>query len=307
MPISFPKTLPTHPCIAIVAPSGAALDETNLDAGLQSLENAGFKVINYYQHANRFERFGATDQQRLAQLHAAIDNDEVDIVMGIRGSYGLSRILPDIDLQKIANSGKWLVGYSDFNALQLAMLAKTGTASLCGPMLCNDFTREVLSPFTQDQFLSALRERKTQLEFESDHSFAHDLELEGTLWGGNLAMICHLLGTEYFPQIEGGILFVEDIAEHPYRVERMLLQLHMAGILKKQKAIVLGNFSAYRLAPQDNGYDFAAMLKFLRSTIATPVITGLPFGHCDDKASLMQGSHARLRVSGTQVSLSAEY
>ena len=102
-------------------------------------------------------------------------------------------------------------------------------------------------------------------------------------------------------------MFVEDIAEHPYRVERMLLQLHMAGVLAKQKAIVLGSFSAYRLAPQDNGYDFAAMLKFLRSTIATPIITGLPFGHCDDKASLMQGSTARLMVTDAQVRLTAEY
>lgn len=305
MPISFPKTLAEHPCIAIVAPSGAALDDTNLDAGLQALRSAGFKVINYYQHTDRFERFGATDQERLAQLHAAIDNPEVDIVMGLRGSYGLSRILPDIDLQKIASSGKWLVGYSDFNALQLAMLAKTGTASLCGPMLCNDFTRDELSPFTQDQFVQALRERKTLLEFESDQSA--ELDLEGTLWGGNLAMICHLLGTDYFPNIEGGILFIEDIAEHPYRVERMLLQLHMAGVLAKQKAIVFGNFSAYRLAPQDNGYDFAAMLKFLRATISTPIITGLPFGHCDDKASLMQGSIAHLSVKDRQVTLTAEY
>ncbi|MBC3806079.1 LD-carboxypeptidase [Undibacterium seohonense] len=305
MPISFPKTLPEHPCIAIVAPSGAALDDTNIDAGLDSLRNAGFNVINYYQHADRFERFGATDQMRLTQLHTAIDHPEVDIVMALRGSYGVSRILPDIDLQKTASSGKWLVGYSDFNALQLAMLAKTNTASLCGPMLCNDFTRDELRPFTQHQFLQALRERKTDLEFETDQSA--DLNLEGTLWGGNLAMICHLLGTEYFPHVEGGILFVEDIAEHPYRVERMLLQLHMAGVLAKQKAIVLGNFSAYRLAPQDNGYDFAAMLKFLRSTIATPIITGLPFGHCDDKASLMQGSTARLMVTDAQVRLTAEY
>lgn len=305
MPISFPKTLPEHPCIAIVAPSGAALDDINIEAGLDSLRNAGFNVINYYQHADRFERFGATDQERLIQLHAAIDHPEVDIVMALRGSYGMSRILPVIDLQKIASSGKWLVGYSDFNALQLAMLAKTGTASLCGPMLCNDFTRDELRPFTQGQFLQALRERKTHLEFETEQSA--NLNLEGTLWGGNLAMICHLLGTEYFPHIEGGILFVEDIAEHPYRVERMFLQLHMAGVLAKQKAIVLGNFSAYRLAPQDNGYDFAAMLKFLRSTIATPIITGLPFGHCDDKASLMQGSTARLRVTDVQVRLTAEY
>ncbi|MFA9273464.1 MAG: LD-carboxypeptidase [Candidatus Aquirickettsiella gammari] len=305
MPISFPKTLPENPCIAIVAPSGAALDDTNIEAGLQALRNAGFKVINYYQHADRFERFAATDQARLEQLHAAIDDPEIDIVMGLRGGYGLSRILPSIDLNKIASSGKWLVGYSDFNALQLAMLAKTGTASLCGPMLCNDFTRDELAAFTQDQFLQAIHQRKTHLEFESDQST--EFNLEGTLWGGNLAMICHLLGTEYFPHIEGGILFVEDIAEHPYRVERMLLQLHMAGVLAKQKAIILGNFSAYRLAPQDNGYDFAAMLKFLRGTIATPIITGLPFGHCDDKASLMQGSNARLQVLDTQVILTAEY
>nr|WP_315481100.1 LD-carboxypeptidase [uncultured Undibacterium sp.] len=305
MPIFFPKTLPENPCIAIVAPSGAALDDTNVEAGVQALRNAGFKVVNFYQHADRFERFGATDQARLKQLHAAIDDPEIDIVMGLRGSYGLSRILPNIDLQKIANSRKWLVGYSDFNALQLAMLAKTGNASLCGPMLCNDFTRDELRAFTQDQFLQAIHQRKTHLEFESDQST--EFNIVGTLWGGNLAMICHLLGTEYFPHIEGGILFVEDIAEHPYRVERMLLQLHMAGVLVKQKAIVLGNFSAYRLAPQDNGYDFVAMLKFLRSTIATPIITGLPFGHCDEKASLMQGSTVRLMVADVQVTLTAEY
>lgn len=305
MSFSFPKILPENPGIAIVAPSGAALNDTNIEAGLKALTSAGFKVLNYYQHADRFERFGAADQERLDQFHAAIDNPEIDIVMALRGSYGLSRILPRINLQKIARSGKWLVGYSDFNALQLAMLAKTGTASLCGPMLCNDFTRDELRAFTQDQFLQAIHQRKTHLEFESDQAAA--LKLEGTLWGGNLAMICHLLGTEYFPQIDGGILFVEDIAEHPYRVERMLLQLHMAGVLTKQKAIVLGNFSAYRLAPQDNGYDFAAMLKFLRSTIATPIITGLPFGHCDDKASLMQGSTARLTVTDVQVRLTAGY
>lgn len=305
MHITFPKALPDQPCLAIVAPSGAALDETDLERGLQVLSDAGFKVLNFYQHAYRFERFGASDQARLAQLHAAIDHPEVDIVMGLRGSYGLSRILPEIDWGKLARSGKWLVGYSDFNALQLALLAKTGAASLCGPMLCNDFTREDLRVFTQDQFFQTLRQRKTFLQFDTDQ--ASDLNLDGILWGGNLAMICHLLGTPYFPQIKGGILFVEDVAEHPYRVERMLLQLHMAGVLAKQKAIVVGDFSAYRLAPQDNGYDFASMLRFLRATIATPIITGLPFGHCDDKASLMQGANAKLLVSGTQVTMSATF
>lgn len=305
MQIHFHKTLPSQPRIAIVAPSGAALDETNIGAGIQALENAGFRVSNFYQHEQRFQRFAASDEVRLQQLHAAIADPDIDIVMGLRGSYGLSRILHRIDLDSIAASGKLLVGYSDFNALQLALLAKTQTASLCGPMLCNDFTRADLRDFTQQQFLTAVHQRRTQVSFQTDEE--RILDVKGPLWGGNLAMICHLLGTPYFPQIDGGILFIEDIAEHPFRVERMLLQLHHAGVLQRQKAIVLGDFSAYRLAPQDNGYDFDAMLRFMRETISTPILTGLPFGHCDDKASLMQGAMARLVVDGVQVELSASF
>ena len=305
MHIHFHKALPSQPRIAIVAPSGAALDETDIAGGIQALENAGFLVSNFYQHEQRFQRFAASDEARLQQLHTVIAAPEIDIVMGLRGSYGLSRILHRIDLDSIAASGKLLVGYSDFNALQLAMLTKTQTASLCGPMLCNDFTRADLRPFTQEQFLIAVHQRRTQVSFQTDEE--RILDVQGLLWGGNLAMICHLLGTPYFPQIEGGILFIEDIAEHPFRVERMLLQLHNAGVLEKQKAIMLGDFSAYRLAPQDNGYDFDAMLRFMRETISTPILTGLPFGHCDDKASLMQGAMARLVVDGVRVDLSASF
>lgn len=305
MHIHFHKALPSQPRIAIVAPSGAALDETNIGAGIQALENAGFLVSNFYHHEQKFQRFAASDEARLQQLHAAIADPDIDIVMGLRGSYGLSRILHRIDLDSIAASGKLLVGYSDFNALQLVLLAKTQTASLCGPMLCNDFTRADLRAFTQQQFLTAVHQRRTQVSFQSDEE--RILDVQGLLWGGNLAMICHLLGTPYFPQIDDGILFVEDIAEHPFRVERMLLQLHNAGVLQRQKAIVLGNFSAYRLAPQDNGYDFDAMLRFMRETISTPILTGLPFGHCDDKASLMQGASARLVVDGVRVDLSASF
>lgn len=301
----FHKALPTQPRIAIVAPSGAALDDTDIGAGIAALENAGFLVSNFYQHEHLFQRFAASDEARLQQLHTVIADPNIDIVMGLRGSYGLSRILHRIDFDAIAASGKLLVGYSDFNALQLAMLAKTSTASLCGPMLCNDFTRDELRRFTQEQFLMAVHERRTHVVFQNDEE--QQLDVQGSLWGGNLAMICHLLGTPYFPQIEGGILFVEDIAEHPFRVERMLLQLRNAGVLERQKAIILGNFSAYRLAPQDKGYDFDAMLTFMRETVSTPILTGLPFGHCDDKASLMQGAMARLLVDGLRAELTASF
>ena len=100
-------------------------------------------------------------------------------------------------------------------------------------------------------------------------------------------MLTHLLGTEFFPNMSDGILFVEDIAEHPYRVERMMLQLHFADVLNKQKAIVFGDFSAYKLASFDNAYNFDEMIKYLRETLAVPVITGLPFGHIKDKVTLV--------------------
>lgn len=307
MPNHFYRAFPQHRPIGIgiVAPSGAAPDDANLQAGEAALRALGLQVRTFYHHEQRFQRFGASDAARLQQLNDALDDPDLDVIMGLRGSYGLSRLLGSLDYQKIADSGKLLVGYSDFNALQLAMLAKTQTASLCGPMLCNDFTRADLRAYTLAQFKMVLFERRMQVQFQTD--LEGKRQLQGPLWGGNLAMICHLLGTEFFPQIEGGILFVEDVAEHPFRIERMLLQLHYAGVLKRQQAIVLGDFSAYRLAPQDRGYDFSTMLSYLRSCLPIPILTGLPFGHCDDKASLMQGAWTHLDWQGHDVQLTAQF
>jgi muramoyltetrapeptide carboxypeptidase len=125
------------------------------------------------------------------------------------------------------------------------------------------------------------------------------LEEEGMAWGGNLSMLVALLGTEYFPRIDGGILYLEDVAEHPYRVERMLLQLMQAGVLARQKAIVLGDFSRYKLGVHDNGYDFDAMLDYMRATLPVPIVTGLPFGHIPRRATIPFGARAQL-VSGPE-------
>ena len=115
-------------------------------------------------------------------------------------------------------------------------------------------------------------------------------------------MLSHLVGTSWMPRIEGGILFIEDVNEHPYRVERMLLQLWHAGLLR-QKAILFGDFSSYRLSEYDNGYDFAAMLEYLRGQLGVPLLTGLPFGHMRDKVTLAVGSQAHLQSDGTVCSL----
>ena len=123
-----------------------------------------------------------------------------------------------------------------------------------------------------------------------------DGDCTGTLWGGNLAMVAHLLGTPYFPQVDGGILFVEDVGETPYRIERMLYQLHHAGVLARQRAILLGRFTEYALSDNDGGYDLAAAVSALRAVCATPIYTGLPFGHVPDKLTLPVGGRCDLAV-----------
>lgn len=297
--------LPDNPGIAIVGVSGSALDNVAVERGLQVLRDRGFTVHNYYQHDQVFQRFGATDIERLNQLHLAVDNPDVQIIMALRGSYGLSRLLPKIDYQRIANSKKYLVGYSDFNALQMAMLAKTSASSFCGPMLCDDFSRAELSDFTQEHFINCIGSNSYAFEFEAQDN--PELDVSGTLWGGNLAMLTHLVGTEFFPDISDGILFVEDIAEHPYRVERMMLQLHLAGVLNKQKAIVFGSVSDYKLAPHDNGYNFEEMIQYLRNTLDVPVLTGLPFGHIKEKVTLVIGSDAKLVSKEDKVNITMQY
>lgn len=290
--------------IAVVAPSGAPLDEAAVQRGLQALARQGFRVHNYYQPEQKFQRFAAGDAGRLAQLHAAAANPEVDVVMALRGSYGLSRLLPDIDFELLAASGKCYVGYSDFTLIHMGLLAR-GRVSLAGPMLCDDFTRDPPSDYTLQQFNDCLKSHSHVVEFENPCN--PDADLCGTLWGGNLAMLCHLLGTPYWTEVEGGILFLEDIAEHPYRVERMLLQLLHAGVLERQKAIVLGDFSGYRLAAHDNGYDFDAMLSYMAGRLNVPVFTGLPFGHIRGRATLVVGSSAHLLARQGKIRLTMEY
>jgi muramoyltetrapeptide carboxypeptidase len=293
------------PGIAIVPTSGCAVDEASIERGEHLLRHHGYDVTNYYSHQQRYQRFGATDERRLQLLYEAVNNPSIQIIMALRGSYGLSRLLRDIDFDFLAKSGKIFVGHSDFNALQTGLLAKTGMRSICGPMLCDDFSRADTSDFTLEHFFSCLRQREQSVVFNCKTE--ETLQVEGTLWGGNLAMLVHLIGSEYFPKIEKGILFLEDIGEHPYRVERMLLQLHHAGILENQVAIVLGDFSGYKLAPLDNGYEFDQMLAYMRSVVKLPIVTGLPFGHIKDKASLVIGAAASLTVEVDAGTLTMRY
>jgi muramoyltetrapeptide carboxypeptidase len=281
--------------IALVAPGGYAPEPEAIARGIGRLEAQGILVHNYYEHEARHQRFGASDAGRLAQLNAAADDPEVQVVMAIRGQYGMTRLLPHIDFERMAASGKIFVGYSDMTAFQMGLYAKTRALSYAGPMFAGDFGAAEPVAFTLDDFRACLAGPTHRVSGQGAGN--PSLDVTGTVWGGNLAMIISVAGTEYFPPIVGGILFLEDIAEHPYRIERMLLQLMHAGVLHRQQAVVLGDFSGYRLSPADNGYDFDQMLSYLRQTLPCPVLTGLEFGHIPRRVTIPFGAQGRL-VSG---------
>ena len=283
-------TTPTG--FAIFAPGGRAPDDADLARGILRLEQRGCIVRNYYDPALSCQRFGGTDEGRLAQLNAALADPEVQVVMALRGQYGLTRLLPKIDFEAIAASGKIFVGFSDMTAFHMALMAKTGAKSYSGPMFAGDFALDNAVSFTLDNFWQCLAGPTHVI-----HEMATgnpSVNLSGTIWGGNLAMLVSLLGTEYFPLIEDGILFIEDVNEHPYRIERMLLQLMQAGVLARQKALVIGDISGYRLSPSDHGYDMDVMLAYLRSTLPLPVLTGLQFGHIPTRVTIPFGAQASL-------------
>ncbi len=171
-------------------------------------------------------------------------------------------------------------------------------------MLAGNFgaTDETLSAFTFDHFWQAVREPSLSIPVRAPQQ--HTLDVGGTLWGGNLAMVTSLIGTPYMPVVDGGILFVEDIAERPFRIERMFYQLYHAGILQRQQAIVLGDFLQGDPVAYDNGFSLADVVAQIGALAGVPLLTGLAFGHGADLVTLPVGAPARLRSSADGFTLS---
>jgi muramoyltetrapeptide carboxypeptidase len=280
--------------IGLYSPAGFTTDPSAVARAVSRLEAAGHRVVVDPTVASRWQRFSAPDEERLAAIMRMAKDPEVDIAIAVRGGYGWSRLLDQIDFGAIAAAEKWWMGYSDFTAFQMSALAHAGMGTLAGPMAAYDFGAEAPSAFTSEHCWGLLAADQYTVECKLDGP--GPFHAEGILWGGNLAVLSHLVGTPHFPDIDGGILFIEDTGEHPYRIERMLYQLHFAGVLERQRAVLLGDFSNFDLGPSDNGYDLAATVDHARSHFGVPVFTGLPFGHCRDKLTLPVGGQCRLTV-----------
>lgn len=298
--MSTPNSRPPHTEVRLIASSGYPHDVAIAARGCAWLKHHGYHMTNPDVLARRYLRFGGTDAERLADLHAIGTGVPHELTLAVRGGYGIARLLAQVDFARIAEqaraSGTPIVGHSDFTAFQLAYLAATGGVTFAGPMLLADFGADAVDPYMWEHFEDILRNPAYSVDIAAPQSGgqAFSGSVEGTLWGGNLAMLCSLLGTPFMPQVEGGVLFLEDINEPPYRIERMLIQLQQAGVLGAQRAIVLGDFSNYRVTDYDNGYDMDAVVAYLHEHLPVPVLTGLPFGHCARKLTLPVGAQVRL-------------
>lgn len=264
----------------------SAVDAEQIDRTAAALASRGWRVKEAANLRRMSQRFAGTDADRAAGLMAAFADLETDLILALRGGYGTARLLPLLDWEALAESYAAFVGLSDLTAFNLALYAKTGRPSWQGPV-ARMFAEENAARDAAFERALASSEFELDLPLAAAPRFA----AEGICWGGNLTVLVSLLGTPYFPKIEGGILFVEDVGEPAWRVERLLLQLLQAGVLSRQQAILAGSFTgADKTAGAGDGrFALSDALAWIEREAKIPVVQGLPFGHRADTLTLPVG------------------
>ena len=290
--------------VHLFASSGYAQDHSRIELGINRLSQAGFSLANINAAYRRYQRFAGSDDERANDLipiaNGALPTPKM--LLGLRGGYGAMRFLPDINWASLGDRmkerGTLLFGFSDVCAIQLALLAQGKMMSFAGPMLYSEFGKPQAPEYTFQSFVNGMSNDTITVEVPS--FTGKNLNLEGVFWGGNLSVLVSLIGTPYFPQIDGGILFLEDVGEQPYRLDRMFQQLALSGCLKKQQAIVLGNFrmNSKNTDIYDASYDLPTVIADLRRIAKIPVLLDFPFGHIVNKTTFPLGAVAKLTSNG---------
>ncbi|WP_227670354.1 LD-carboxypeptidase [Psychrobacter maritimus] len=297
-------------------------DERN-ELALDRMACAGFKVDNSAITKRQYLRFSGTDSQRASDLQniatGAIKAPK--LLLGVRGGYGAVRLLPMVDWSTLGRimkeRGSILAGFSDVTAIQCALLAKGEMSSLAAPMLYSEFGKNKPDQVSCRQFAEALTNPNLAINIQDASLTSPNLPsilatsepktLTGTIWGGNLSVVSALAGSDYLPRIDGGIVFLEDVGEQAYRIERMLYDLYLAGVFKNQQAIVFGALSGSGEDSYDKRYDVATVIRQLHKLTGLPIYNGMRFGHIGQKHSFPLGATCQLSantIDGYQLAFS---
>ena len=287
--------------VGIVAPA-SYFNREEFQAGCAKLRGLGYEPVYSESIFDRDLYFAGTAERRARELESMFERDDVKAIVCARGGYGANYILPALDLKKIAAHAKILVGYSDITCLLTYVLDATGLVTFHGPMIAKDFAREQGVDFSSWQTLMGATP-----EFDSaNHSGFKPLvngSAEGTLHGGCLSILVASLGSPYEIQTAGMMLFIEDVATKPYQIDRMLMQLKLAGKFNGVKGIIFGEMLDCVQAPKQ-GYSLEQVVMRVVGDLGIPVAYGLPSGHVSNaNITLPLGVSVGLEVDGTRATL----
>lgn len=287
--------------LGLITP-GSALTRSAFEKTINSLTELGYNVKYSPNVKVRSGFLAGTDKQRIQDIHTFFEDRGVSAIICARGGYGCGRLLDGINYDIIRMNPKPLIGYSDITALHLAFYKHTGLVSFHGPVGASEW-----NDFTADYVTDILIKGKKVKVRADETTVISEGVAEGPLVGGNLTLLASLIGTPHLPDLSGHILFIEEIGESTYRIDRMLTQLLSSGVLKGVAGIVLGYFTDCDLSPDQTGYEQSISLqevfKDRLGTLGIPVAYGFPFGHEAHNATLPVGIKARFDASNGTIRL----
>ncbi len=294
--------LKTGSTIGLIAPASAATD-AQYDRAVLNLEALGLKIKPGKHVRKKYGYLGGTDAERLADLHDMFKDDEVEAIWCVRGGYGCARLLPDINFKLIKQHPKMIIGYSDITALLVAIYQETGLVGCHGPLAFSEFT-----DYTLQHVKATIFQKNETHQFGLAATPIEPLDVihpgtaTGRLTGGNLSLLASMMGTPYQPKFKNHLVFIEDVGEKPYRIDRMLTQLLQGG-LGEAAGILLGTFADCKAPPNANSLTLSQTLHDRLGKLNIPVVYGLSFGHVDDQFTLPVGVLAELKAESGELVL----
>lgn len=309
---SNPKRLKAHrlkpgATVALIAPSSPPSEEKLVKA-ISNLESLGFNIKEGKSLRSQYGYLAGTDEARLSDLHWAFEDDSVDAVWCVRGGYGASRLLPKIDYRLIRKHPKPFIGFSDVTALHLAIHARCGLVCFHGPVAVSDFPEFTLQHFkavvmngTDNHVIEAPIDKLAGDEYQA--ATISPGTAKGQLTGGNLTLLSALVGTPFAPVFSKKIVFIEEVGEQPYRIDRMLTQLLQGTDLSKAAGIALGVFSDCQAKQERLSLSLMDTLRDRLGKLQIPVVYGMPVGHVALQATLPYGILAELDASAQKLTL----
>ncbi len=292
--IIFPSPLTKGDKIAIISPASHILPDY-VDGACNAITQMGFQPVVSNHCKGQCGGYSGTIEQRLADFLEALHNPEVKAILCSRGGYGVVHLLEYLSADDIAENAKWLIGFSDISALHAAMVA-SGVASIHASM-AKHLTQFGVDDEATVALFNILQGKLPTYQTPS-HPFNKPGTATGTLTGGNMAVLCGLLDTEFDLLSRGDILFIEDVGEEVYKIERMLYNLRLSGVLPMIKGLIVGRFTDYR-NPDGNGDSMEQMVKRMVEPYDIPVAFDFPVGHVDENMPLIEGAQVTLTVADT--------